>query len=71
MSAAKERIIGAVTVMREEEAARIWDFIKVQFGFAEDEPSEDEIKIIQAYKNKDNEYQPYISNEELKQDLGL
>lgn len=35
------------------------------------EPTEDEAKIIVAYENGDEEYQPYISHEALKKELNL
>ena len=39
--------------------------------FPEDEPSEEEVRTFNAYKNGDDEYQPYISHEELVKELGL
>jgi len=54
MSAIKERIFGAITVMSEEDA-----------------PTDEEIKIITAYKNGEKEYQPFITHEELIKELGV
>jgi len=71
MSAVKERIFGAITVMDEEDAIKIWEIIRIQFSFPEDEPSEEEVRTFNAYKNGDDEYQPYISHEELVKELGL
>ena len=48
MSAVKERILGAITVM-----------------------SEEEIAIINAYEDNHENYQPYITHEELKKELNL
>ena len=71
MSAVKERILGAVTVMNEEDATKIWNIIKLHFSFSDEMPSEEEKAIILAYKNNDADYQPFISHEELKRELGL
>jgi len=67
----KERILGAITVMSEEDAERIWEIIKIQFGFSTDIPTEEEIKIINAYKKNHDDYQPYITHEDLKKELNL
>ena len=71
MSVMKERILGAITVMSEEDAERIWGIIEMQFGFPTDIPTEEEIKIINAYKENDDNYQPYITHEDLKKELNL
>ncbi|MCL2014680.1 MAG: hypothetical protein FWG68_00350 [Defluviitaleaceae bacterium] len=71
MSTVKERILGAVTVMREEDAVKVWDIITLQFGFEEVEPTEDEIKIITAYNNGNDEYQPYLRHEDLLKELKI
>ena len=70
MSVVKERLFGAITVMNEDDAAKIWEIIRMQFAFPEDMPSEDEKAIFRAYKNNDEDYQPYISHDELKRELG-
>lgn len=36
-----------------------------------DLPTEEELAIIKAYTNGEDDYQPYISDEELKATLGL
>jgi hypothetical protein len=66
LSAVKERILGAVTVMREEDAIKVWEIIKARFAFDEDMPTDEEMKIMQAYKNGDEEYQPCITHEDLR-----
>ena len=71
MSAIKERILGAVTVMSDEDAASMWSFIVQQFGFPEDDATEEEIEIMRKYRNGDDEYQPYTSHNDLKKELGL
>ncbi|MCL1794440.1 MAG: hypothetical protein FWG34_11295 [Oscillospiraceae bacterium] len=71
MSVMKERILGAITVMSEEDAERIWEIIKMQFGFPTDIPTEEETAIINAYKENHEDYQPYITHENLKKELNL
>jgi len=71
MSAVKERIIGAITVMSEEDAGRFWEIIKMQFEFETDVPTEEEIMIINAYKNDHEDYRPHIPHEELKKELNI
>ena len=71
MSAVKERIFEAITVMSEEDANKIWAIIKMQFGFPVDIPTEDETAIINAYKENHDDYQPYITHEDLKKELNL
>jgi len=71
MSVVKERILGAITVMSEEDANNIWEFIKMRFGFPTDIPTEEEIAIINSYKEKHEDYQPYITHEDLKRELDL
>ncbi|MCL2775203.1 MAG: hypothetical protein FWD71_17920 [Oscillospiraceae bacterium] len=71
MSVMKERILGAITVMSEEDAEKIWEIIKMQFGFSTDIPTEDEIEIINAYKENRDDYRPYITHEDLKKELNL
>ena len=71
MSVVKERILGAITVMNEEDAAKIWSIIKSYFAFSDEMPTEEEKAIIHAYKNNDADYQPFISHEELKRELGF
>jgi len=71
MSVVKERILGAVTVMSEEDAVKIWEFIKIKFGFIMDNPTEEETAIINAYEENQDDYQPYITHEDLKKELEL
>ena len=71
MSVIKERLFGAITVMNEKDAAKMWRFVRSQFSFPEDEPTEEEIAAVKAYENGDEEYQPYISHEDLIQKLGI
>lgn len=77
MRLVKERIIGAITVMSEEEAEKIWSIIQEKFAdksqtwdeIEEAEPTPEELEIIEKYKNGDDNYQPYILHEDLKKKL--
>jgi len=56
MMAVKEKNIDMLTILSEVPEA---------------EPTEEEMRIIKAYENGEEEYQPYISHEELKRQLNL
>lgn len=74
MTAVKERIIGAVTVMNEEDAEKIWQLILSTFALAdleEVEATEEEIAALDAYHRGDEDYQPALSHEELLKELDL
>ena len=74
MSNVKERIIGAVTIMNEKDAQKVWDLIHGTFilnNAEEVEPDPEELEAIRACKAGDPEYQPYISHEELMKELAL
>lgn len=74
MSSIKERIFGAVTVMSEEDAQKVWDLILSTFALANIEqvlPDSDEQIAMSAYKNGDSDYQPSVSQEDLLKELNL
>ena len=74
MSSIKERIFGAVTVMSEEDAQKVWDLILSTFALDNIEqvvPGPDEQAIMNAYKNGDPDYQPSVSQEDLLKELNL
>lgn len=74
MSDIKERIFGAVTVMSEEDAQKVWDLILATFALNNIEeviPDPDEQSAINAYKNGASDYQPSISQEDLLKELNL
>ena len=66
MSRVKERILGAITVMRDDDAERIWDIIQRIFGDGYEEFNSTEDKI---YEQDDEEYHPYMMGEEALKDL--
>lgn len=74
MSNVKERILGAVVVMNEQDAEKVWNLIQATFALAnaeEVEPEDDERAILNAYHNGDPEYQATIPAEEVYEMLGI
>ncbi|MFZ2817460.1 MAG: hypothetical protein WAZ73_06755 [Blautia wexlerae] len=74
MSNVKERIIGAVTIMSEEEAEKVWNLIQASFILSdveEIEPDPEELEALRRYEVGEPDYQPSISAENLKRELGL
>ena len=74
MSNIKERIFGAVSIMTDEDAQKVWDLILSTFALnnvAQDTPTPDEQAAFAAYKNGDPDYQPSISQEELMKELNI
>ena len=74
MSDIKERILGAVTIMNDCDAEKVWNLIQATFALANAEvvePEDDEVQAINAYRSSNSEYQPSIGHEELMKELGL
>lgn len=74
MSNIKERIFGAVTVMSDEDAQKVWNLILSTFALNDLEqvmPDPDEQNALNAYKAGDPDYQPTVSQEELLKELNL
>ena len=74
MSNVKERIIGAVTIMNEKDAQKVWELIQGTFilnNAEEVEPNPEELESIKAYQAGDPEYQPAISQADLIKELGI
>ena len=74
MSEVKNRIIGAVTIMNEKDAAKVWEMIQSVFVLSNAEevpPEDDELTAIHAYQNGAPEYQPSATQEEVLSALGL
>lgn len=74
MSNIKERILGAVTVMSDEDAKKVWDLICATFilnNAEEDAPDPEELAAINAYNAGDPDYQPSVSQSEMLKELGL
>lgn len=70
MTAVKERILGAITVMSDTDAEKIWYIIKNNFSndlwdnIEEIEPDELDLKILKEIEN-DPDCKEFISQEEV------
>lgn len=78
MEAVKEKLIGAINLMSLEDATSLWEYVinsralRTSLSSVEEtEPTDDELKILDAYENGEEAYQPYISHDSLKKELGL
>lgn len=74
MSNIKERIFGAVTIMSEEDAEKVWNLIQATFllnNAEEVAPEPEELAALDAYHSGDPDYQPTLSQEEVLKELGL
>lgn len=74
MSNVKERILGAITIMSEKDAEKVWELIQATFILNNAEevvPDPEELEALRAYQNGDPEYQPYITHDELMKELGI
>lgn len=74
MSIVKERIIGAVTIMNEKDAEKIWNIMQSLYNLSnaeEDVPYIEELEILEKYHNGEPDHQPSISHEDLIKELGL
>lgn len=74
MSNVKERILGAVTVMNEKDAEKVWNLILATFALANAEETEattEEIQALNAYHSGDLEYRPAVTQEDLMKELDL
>ena len=76
MSNVKERIIGAITVMSEENAEKLWMLIETRFssnqwdGIEEIEPDETDIRMAEEAKHNP-ECQVFLSQQEAYKELNL
>ena len=57
--------------MSDEDAADIWEMITIRFDFPASLPTDEEVKIFDAYKKGDEDYQPFITHDDLKKELEL
>lgn len=78
MSAVKERLIGAITIMTEDDALLLWEDLKNTYTkrdnlseVGEVEPTDEESAILDAFENEDPKYAPDTSIDSLKKELGL
>ena len=74
MSEIKARILGAVTVMSEEEASKLWKMIIKTFsawdGIEEIKPDEVDTAMLEEIKNNP-ECKQFVTNAEAMRELGL
>lgn len=75
MSAVKERILGAVTVMNETDAQTLWNLILKTFGtnwenVKEVTPDDWDLQMLQEIKT-DPECHEFISEDDAMKELGL
>lgn len=74
MSDVKEKIFGAVTIMSEQDALKVWNLIQTTFALGNMEevsPLPEELAAFQAYKSGNPEYEPSISQEALLKEFDL
>lgn len=76
----KEKIMGLLDIMTEEQAEIILEYIQNTFelkqknlweNIEEDEPTKEEKEIFQLYEAGNEEYKPYITHEKLKKELNI
>ena len=76
MSNIKERIIGAVTIMNEKDAAHFWEVIQVTFqkrewdSIPEEEPDEIDLAMLEEIQNNPDCHE-FVSSEEAMKELGI
>ena len=73
MTNIKERIIGAVTIMSEKDAQKVWDLIQGIFilnNAEEVEPDEFDLMLLDEIQ-KNPECHEFVSQEEVMKELGL
>ena len=74
MSNVKERILGAVTIMSEKDAEKVWNLIQSAFALSnaeEEVPDEEELAAMYAYAAGDPEYEPALSRDRVMKELGI
>jgi len=75
----RERIIGAISVMDDQDVSFVWELIQKHFPAPDielvhidsDELTPEEKEVVEAYRRGDEEYQPFMTHEDLKKELGL
>lgn len=75
MSAVKERILGAVTVMNENDAQILWNMITQTFGvnwenIEEIEPDDWDLQILSEIRS-DPECHEFVAEKDAMKELGL
>jgi len=75
MTAIKERLIGAITIMSDGDAKILWDMIEKEYVIKrkvkEIIPTQEENTVLDAYEGGDEKYQPYMTHDEVLNELRL
>lgn len=78
MKALKERILGAITVMNDNDISRLWGIIADEFGnnetdwdsIPEEEPDEIDLQMLKEIK-EDPDCREFVSSSEAEKILGV
>lgn len=73
MTKVKERLIGAITVMGEEEAEKLWNILVEKYAWSdieETEPDEFNLKMLKSIK-ENPDCKEFISQEDVMKELGI
>ncbi len=76
MTAVKERILGAVSIMEESDAVSLWEYILSAFSshsfdeIEEVEPDEWDLQMLKEIEN-DPDCHEFISSEDAMKEIGL
>lgn len=77
MSGIKERIVGALSIMSDEDAESVWAFIRDGYvvksktwdDIDEVEPDSDELELIKKYSAAPSAYAPAVTHEDLRSQI--
>lgn len=75
-SVAKERILGALTIMSEEQAQRLWNLVKNEFAedvwsrIEETEPDDIDLKMFNEIK-ENPDCSIFVASDDVYKELGL
>ena len=78
MSEIKERIVGALSIMSDEDAESVWAFIRDGYvvktktwdDIDEDEPDAAELEIIEKYNSDPSAYMSAVLHEDMRKQIG-
>lgn len=73
MSGTKERILGAVTVMSEDDTRKVWEFIRATFALSnleKETPDETDLAMLKEIEN-DPDCHEFLSAEEVLKELNI
>ncbi len=78
MSEIKERIVGALSIMSDEDAESVWAFIRDGYvvktktwdDIDEDEPDAAEMELIKKYNSDPTAFAPVVTHDDLRKQIG-